>query len=143
MVGFFSRGLESEPRSLWATIQGCHKASNEDSEGERELIMCRKCFRFTLHLFISLLFPHCSPAERAWFRLSAGNAILKICEQKGVGDKYTLEQFYTFSRLFVDPVPQVRERILIKLHKVKDMMASWKHSLSNPARLSMTEFPAS
>ena len=82
--------------------------------------MCRKCFHFTLHLFISSLFPHCSPAERAWFRLSAGNAILKICEQKGVGDKYTLEQFYTFSRLFVDPVPQVRERILIKLHKVRE-----------------------
>ena len=69
--------------------------------------------------FISLPFS-CSPAERAWFRLSAGNAILKICEQKGVGDKYTLEQFYTFSRLFVDPVPQVRERILIKLHKVRE-----------------------
>ena len=84
--------------------------------------------------FISLLFP-CSPAERAWFRLSAGNAILKICEQKGVGDKYTLEQFYTFSRLFVDPVPQVRERILIKLHKVreKSIIASPHPSFSNPA----------
>ena len=33
-----------------------------------------------------------SPVERAWFRLSAGCAILKICEQKGVGDKYTLDQ---------------------------------------------------
>ena len=38
-----------------------------------------------------------------------------------MGDKYTLEQFYTFSRLFVDPMPQVRERILIKLHKVSGM----------------------
>ena len=79
---------------------------------------------FPLHLF--------SPAERAWFRLSAGNAILKICEQKGVGDKYTLEQFYTFSRLFTDPVPQVRERILIKLHKVREVaftkVARW-HNL--------------
>ena len=62
-----------------------------------------------------------SPAERAWFRLAAGSAILKICEQKGVGDKYTLEQFYTFSQLFIDPVPQVRERILMKLHKVSDI----------------------
>lgn len=59
-----------------------------------------------------------SPAERAWFRLAAGCAILKICEQKGVGDKYTLDQFYTLSTLFTDPNPQVRERILIKLHKV-------------------------
>ncbi|XP_059079430.1 sister chromatid cohesion protein PDS5 homolog B-B-like isoform X2 [Tigriopus californicus] len=58
-----------------------------------------------------------SPAERAWFRLAAGCAILKICEQKGVGDKYTLDQFYTLSTLFTDPIPQVRERILIKLHK--------------------------
>ncbi len=58
-----------------------------------------------------------SPAERAWFRLSAGCAMLKICEQKGVGDRYTLDQFYTLSSLFVDPVPQVREKILSKLHK--------------------------
>ena len=75
--------------------------------------MWRKCFHFTLHLILLFFLA-------AWFRLSAGNAIRKICEQKGVGDKYTLEQFYTFSRLFVDPVPQVRERILIKLHKVRE-----------------------
>eukprot|EP00095_Tigriopus_kingsejongensis_P010616 maker-scaffold795_size96016-snap-gene-0.21 protein:Tk10616 transcript:maker-scaffold795_size96016-snap-gene-0.21-mRNA-1 annotation:"androgen-induced proliferation inhibitor" len=58
-----------------------------------------------------------SPAERAWFRLAAGCAVLKICEQKGVGDKYNIDQFYTLSTLFNDPVPQVRERILVKLHK--------------------------
>ncbi len=61
-----------------------------------------------------------SPSERAWLRLSAGNAVLKICEQSGVGDKYTLEQFYTMSQLLVDPVPQVRERFLTKMHKVRD-----------------------
>lgn len=44
--------------------------------------------------------------------------MLKICEQKGVGDRYTLDQFYTLATLFVDPVPQVREKILLKLHKV-------------------------
>jgi sister-chromatid-cohesion protein PDS5 len=60
-----------------------------------------------------------SPAERAWFRLAAGCAMLKICEQKGVGDRYTLEQFYTLSTLFIDPVPEVRERMLSKLHKVR------------------------
>eukprot|EP00096_Caligus_rogercresseyi_P009881 TRINITY_DN3454_c0_g1_i3.p1 TRINITY_DN3454_c0_g1~~TRINITY_DN3454_c0_g1_i3.p1 ORF type:complete len:1298 (-),score=389.78 TRINITY_DN3454_c0_g1_i3:131-4024(-) len=58
-----------------------------------------------------------SPAERAWLRLSAGCAMLKICEQKGVGNEYSLEQFYNLSTLLVDEVPQVRERFLIKLHK--------------------------
>ncbi len=43
--------------------------------------------------------------------------MLKICEQKGVGDRYNLEQFYTLASLFTDPVPQVREKILAKLHK--------------------------
>lgn len=58
-----------------------------------------------------------SQAERSWFRLAAGCAILKICEQTGVGDKYTLDQFYTLASLVTDPVPQVRERILVRLHK--------------------------
>uniref|UniRef100_A0A0K2UC00 Sister chromatid cohesion protein PDS5 homolog BAlike [Bombus terrestris] n=1 Tax=Lepeophtheirus salmonis TaxID=72036 RepID=A0A0K2UC00_LEPSM len=58
-----------------------------------------------------------APAERAWLRLSAGCAMLKICEQKGVGDEYSLEQFYNLSKLMVDEVPQVREKFLIKLHK--------------------------
>ena len=43
--------------------------------------------------------------------------MLKICEQKGVGDKYNMEQFFTMAGLFVDECPQVRERMLIKLHK--------------------------
>ena len=30
---------------------------------------------------------------------------------------FFLFKFYNFSRLFIDPCPQVRERILIKLHK--------------------------
>lgn len=46
-------------------------------------------------------------AERAWLRLAAGCAMLKICEQKGVGDEYTVEQYYTLSQLAMDPVKQV------------------------------------
>jgi sister-chromatid-cohesion protein PDS5 len=58
-----------------------------------------------------------NPAERAWLRLSAGCAMLKVCEQKGVGDQFTTEQYYTLSKLVTDPVVQVREQFLVKLHK--------------------------
>ena len=57
-------------------------------------------------------------AERAWLRLQAGCAMLKICEQKGVGDEYTVEQYYTLSHLAMDPIKQVRTRFIAKLHKV-------------------------
>ena len=43
--------------------------------------------------------------------------MLKICEQKGVGDEYTIEQYYTLSQLAMDPVKQVRTRFIAKLHK--------------------------
>ena len=33
--------------------------------------------------------------ERAWLRLAAGCAMLKICEQKGVGDESTLSRLTT------------------------------------------------
>ncbi|XP_042234585.1 sister chromatid cohesion protein PDS5 homolog B-B-like isoform X3 [Homarus americanus] len=56
-------------------------------------------------------------AEMAHLRLSAGAAMLKICEQKGVGDQFTSEQFYNLSLLMNDECPQVRERFAIKLHK--------------------------
>jgi sister chromatid cohesion protein PDS5 len=42
-----------------------------------------------------------SEAEKSWLRVSAGNAMLKICEQKGVGDEYNAEQFLTLSSLMV------------------------------------------
>ncbi|XP_014241753.1 sister chromatid cohesion protein PDS5 homolog B-B isoform X2 [Cimex lectularius] len=58
-----------------------------------------------------------SKAEMAWLRLTAGCAMLKICEQKGVGDQYFADQFYTLSTLANDEVPQVREKFLFKLHK--------------------------
>ena len=44
--------------------------------------------------------------------------MLKICEQKGVGDVYTVEQFYNLSQLATDDVKQVRELFVTKLHKV-------------------------
>jgi hypothetical protein len=40
-------------------------------------------------------------AEMSWLRLQAGCSMLKICEQKGVGDQYTAEQFYNLSQLMV------------------------------------------
>lgn len=43
-------------------------------------------------------FP-CRKGEMAQLRLSAGSAMLKICEQKGVGDQFTSEQFYNLSLL--------------------------------------------
>jgi len=58
-----------------------------------------------------------NPAEKSWMRLGAGCAMLKICEQKGVGDQFTTEQYYNLSKLVTDPVPQVRETFLTKLHK--------------------------
>lgn len=35
----------------------------------------------------------------SWLRLAAGCAMLKVCEQKGVGDQFTAEQFYNLSQL--------------------------------------------
>ena len=59
-----------------------------------------------------------STAECSWLRLAAGCAMLKICEQKGVGDVYTVDQFYNLSQLAIDEVKQVRELFVAKLHKV-------------------------
>lgn len=42
-----------------------------------------------------------STAEKSWLRLSAGKAMLKICEQKGVGDEFNAEQFFMLSTLMV------------------------------------------
>jgi len=58
-----------------------------------------------------------SSAECSWLRLAAGCAMLKICEQKGVGDVYTVDQFYNLSQLAIDDVKQVRELFISKLHK--------------------------
>ena len=58
-----------------------------------------------------------SKAEKSWLRLSAGNCMLKICEQDGVGDQYINEQFYTLSHLMIDEVEEVRQIFTKKLHK--------------------------
>lgn len=65
----------------------------------------QKTFRM-LHAFIKqkgdlLETNTISASEMAWLRLSAGTAMLKICEQKGVGDQFTAEQFYVMSQLMV------------------------------------------
>lgn len=56
-------------------------------------------------------------AEMSWLRLQAGCSMLKICEQKGVGDQFTAEQFYNLSQLMVDEVKEVREAFSNKLHR--------------------------
>ncbi|KAH0539698.1 sister chromatid cohesion protein PDS5 homolog B isoform X1 [Cotesia glomerata] len=58
-----------------------------------------------------------SRAEMSWLRLQAGCSMLKICEQKGVGDQFTAEQFYNLSQLMTDDVKEVREAFSVKLHR--------------------------
>uniref|UniRef100_A0A1B0D151 Uncharacterized protein n=1 Tax=Phlebotomus papatasi TaxID=29031 RepID=A0A1B0D151_PHLPP len=88
---------------------------------KKDVMSAQKTFRM-LHAFIKqkgdlLEQGRLSAAEMSWLRLSAGTAMLKICEQKGVGDQFTAEQFYNLSQLMVDPVPEVREAFTKKLHK--------------------------
>ncbi|GAB0090696.1 pds5 [Sergentomyia squamirostris] len=88
---------------------------------KKDVMSAQKTFRM-LHAFIKqkgdlLEQGRLSPAEMSWLRLSAGTAMLKICEQKGVGDQFTAEQFYNLSQLMIDPVPEVREVFTKKLHK--------------------------
>lgn len=88
---------------------------------KNDVLSAQKTFRM-LNAFIKqkgdlLEQGHLSPAEMSWLRLSAGKAMLKICEQKGVGDQFTAEQFYNLSQLMLDPVPEVREIFAKKLHK--------------------------
>jgi len=40
-------------------------------------------------------------AEKSWLRLGAACAMLKVCEQKGVGDQYSAEQYLQLSQLMV------------------------------------------
>jgi len=58
-----------------------------------------------------------SAAACAWLRLGAGCAMLKICEQQGVGDEYTVEQLYNLSILVTDELKEVRQTFLAKLQK--------------------------
>ncbi|XP_052872829.1 sister chromatid cohesion protein PDS5 homolog B-B isoform X1 [Anopheles cruzii] len=89
---------------------------------KKDVLSAQKTFRM-LNAFISkkgdLLEQGgaLSAAEKSWLRLSAGKAMLKICEQKGVGDQFIADQFYNLSQLMTDPVPEVRDTFVKKLHK--------------------------
>lgn len=72
---------------------------------KQDVLSAQKTFRM-LNAFIKqkgdlLEQGNLSPSEMSWLRLSAGTAMLKICEQKGVGDQFTAEQFYNLSQLMV------------------------------------------
>lgn len=88
---------------------------------KQDVVSAQKTFRM-LTAFIKqqgdlLQSGRLSPAEMSWLRLSAGKAMLKVCEQKGVGDQFSMDQFYLLSSLMIDPVLQVRELFAKKLHK--------------------------
>ncbi|XP_050425690.1 sister chromatid cohesion protein PDS5 homolog B-like [Adelges cooleyi] len=85
----------------------------------------KQCARKTFRIFSVLLSKNgdlmesgmLTKPELAWLRLQAGCAMLKICEQKEIGDQYTAEQFFLLSRLMTDEVLKVREIFAEKLHK--------------------------
>ncbi|CAG9762008.1 unnamed protein product [Ceutorhynchus assimilis] len=77
----------------------------------------RMLYAFIVHKGDLVQSGRLSQAEMSWLRLAAGCAMLKVCEQKGVGDQYTAEQFYKLSQLMCDEVKQVREIFAAKLHK--------------------------
>lgn len=88
---------------------------------KKDVLSAQKTFRM-LNAFIKqkgdlLEQNRLSTAEKSWLRLSAGKAMLKICEQSGVGDQFTPDQFYNLSQLMVDEVDEVREIFVRKLHK--------------------------
>lgn len=79
---------------------------------KQDVLSAQKTFRM-LNAFIKqrgdlLESGNLSPAEMSWLRLSAGTAMLRICEQKGVGDQFTHEQFYTLSQLMVRSSVELR-----------------------------------
>lgn len=88
---------------------------------QNDVVSARKTFR-TLTAFLEQseeIFggTRISKPEKAWLRLSAGTVMLKICEQKGVGDQFTVGQFYRLAHLIADGVPEVRQRFAAKLHR--------------------------
>lgn len=93
------------PEEILCRVEGL-KAIARWLVGMKDNVMAaQKTFRM-LSAFISktgdiLDQGQLSEAEKAWLRLSAGTAMLKICEQKGVGDEYNAEQFLTLATLMV------------------------------------------
>ena len=43
--------------------------------------------------------------------------MLKVCEQQGVGDEYTVDQLYNLSILVTDELKEVRQTFVSKLQK--------------------------
>ncbi|XP_076031392.1 cohesin associated factor B pds5 isoform X2 [Oratosquilla oratoria] len=88
---------------------------------KNDVISAQKTFRmlnaFILHKGDLLETNKMTKGEMAHLRLAAGAAMLKICEQKGVGDQFTIDQFYNLSLLMTDESSNVRERFAHKLHK--------------------------
>lgn len=70
---------------------------------KQDVMSAQKTFRmlnaFVTHKGDLLQTGKLARAEMSWLRLAAGCAMLKVCEQKGVGDQYTAEQFYNLSQL--------------------------------------------
>lgn len=115
---------ESKPDGLkkntvWCTEERLPKDTRCKMEGfktlarwligtRNDLISAQKTFRM-LYAFIKkrgdvMDTGKLAPAEMAWLRLSAGKAMLKICEQKGagaVGGQMTTDQLFILSELMV------------------------------------------
>lgn len=83
---------------------------------KNDILSAQKTFRM-LTAFITnkgdlLQQGRLSKAEMSWLRLQAGCSMLKICEQKGVGDQYSVEQFYNLAQLMVVSILSI---ILLKI----------------------------
>ncbi|XP_017780712.1 PREDICTED: sister chromatid cohesion protein PDS5 homolog B isoform X2 [Nicrophorus vespilloides] len=132
LVKDVKEGEESMDQETWCAEEDLPEETRCKIEGlkamarwllglKQDIQSAQKTFRmlnaFILHKGDLLQSGRLSPAEMSWLRLSAGCAMLKVCEQKGVGDQYTADQFYNLSTLMVDEVKQVRELFAAKLHK--------------------------
>ena len=82
-------------------------------------MLCKAISKYVSFSYLQMIgcALYCSAAACAWLRLGAGCAMLKICEQQGVGDEYTVEQLYNLSILVTDELKEVRQTFLAKLQK--------------------------
>lgn len=109
------------PAQTRARVEGLKAMARWLMGLRHDAMSAQKTFRM-LHAFIAargdlMLAGQLAAAEMAWLRLAAGAAMMKICEQQGVGDQFTAEQLYALAQLVQDPVREVRERFVRKLHK--------------------------
>ena len=109
------------PEKTRCKIEGMKILANWLIGSKNDVVSAQKTFRM-LTAYVEQSEEICggtriSKPEKAWLRLSAGTVMLKICEQKGVGDQFTVRQFYCLARLIADGVSEVRERFAAKLHR--------------------------